>query len=322
MVPLQKLVLALNASPFLETVELDFSDRYNDIEWPVAEILAGLNKAQNIRELRLNLPGCELESLGATHLSDLKFSVQLETLNINLRGNDMCALDFMKIGELKEIRTLNTLCIDLGGNRFSGGLCTCSSRDRNLSAIESLADFRGQIGIRTVALGLAACGIPAMTCFRVLEHSIYLRHLELDLAFNTVGDTGVHALVETLKQSRLVKLHLSLNRNAITDQGAIYLSELNRAPALDHLHLMLASNEIGDIGALALSIMKDYKPSPLDKLYVELTHNHVTHENLLEILNGDKLPALLDMKENFRDRGYVRPVWKKALEFYRIKGTP
>jgi hypothetical protein len=33
-----------------------------------------LDKAVNIRELRLNLPGCELESLGATHFNHLKFA--------------------------------------------------------------------------------------------------------------------------------------------------------------------------------------------------------------------------------------------------------
>jgi hypothetical protein len=89
MIALKHLVVALNAAPRLENVALYFSDR--ELDWRVANRFAYLCLAVNIRELRLDLPGCSLKHQGAYWIRILKKSKRLVTLNINLADNGMFA---------------------------------------------------------------------------------------------------------------------------------------------------------------------------------------------------------------------------------------
>jgi hypothetical protein len=301
---LAEAVLALNAAPNLDTLELDFSHGCNRIGGVGADVLSDLKHAENIRVLRLNLLGNNLNREGALYLSELKHSQTLRTLYISVRCNHLLGLDYNKIAELKTIRTLQTLCIDIGMN----GRRRQDDAWEQIKGVERLVDLshRDRWGIHTLAVNFSCNHIASMDCFRVLQNANYLRRLELNLSTNNVGDNGVFVLVAALKQTKVLDtLYLDLTWNLISDVGAVHLTVLTHAPALSHLHLVLTSNEIEDPGAIALSNMKNAQ-SQLRTLYVNLDGNNITDRRALSALNGLPIQTLIDFtNEGVRLKGFT-----------------
>jgi hypothetical protein len=289
---LTETVIALNASPYLHTLQLDFNSD-NNIREPEAEVISELMFSPSLQVLRLNFPLNNLNTGGCLQLSKLKHCPILHTLFLNIWANSLVDEDLMYIALLKQIPKLHTMCIDVGANAFGK---PHGRPNRNpLLGVKALVDLQDFQHIHTLALSFNNCHIPSMNCFVVLQRARHLYRLELKLERNNVGDGGADALANTLNRSEQLRtLRLDLTHNNISDTGASCLATLAASPVLRHLHLILRFNPIGYEGAVILSQMKD-RSNTLTKLYVDLDPDNTT-ENLAK-LRGLQIPSLLNFDD-------------------------
>ena len=119
--------------------------------------------------------------------------------------------------------------------------------------------------------------------------------LELYLSKNSISDTGVHAIAQTLAVNNCTLKVLDLYSNKITDEGVEYLSEMLKVNRTI-MRLGLGDNQIGNQGVQVLAQTMIHFNSTLQ--WLSLSTNRLITDKSLPIL-----------KELFTSQCSLRAFW-------------
>jgi len=247
--------------------------RYNNIGDTGATALSGLKESPQLQQLTLYLGRNSIGTAGAAGLSGLKESPQLQQLTLNLWNNDIGAAGAIALSGLKESPQLQQLTLDLQENNIGDTGATALA---GLKDSQSLQQF-------ILSLGDNKIGDTGARALAGLKDSPQLKYLTLNLWGDKIGNRGAEELAKLNESKQLEQLTLNLNDNDIGDKGATALSRLKESQSLQQLTLDLGFNKIGDRGATALSELK--KSLQLQQLNLKLKKNNISDTRVAALTN-------------------------------------